>query len=222
MNTILPRIKFDFPNYKKTLRYCFYTMRRPLDGFWDLIHEKRGSLAAANTIVLVTVIVEVLRAVLTNFQFINTRMETFNGWFTAGAVILPIFLWCVANWSLTTLFDGKGHISYIYMGTAYALVPMVLINAFLIPISHVITFDEGGIYWVLTSIGILWSTLLLLCAMKQIHDYSFAKTILTSISTIAAIGIMLFIFILFFAVISDGFAYFYSIFQEAMYRFRTG
>ncbi|MCL2016931.1 MAG: YIP1 family protein [Defluviitaleaceae bacterium] len=215
----ISRTNFDFDNYFKTLKFSLYTMRRPLDGFWDLIHERRGSLAAAHTIVALAVIVEIFRMVLTNFQFIQVNMETFSAWMVLGQVLLPLLLWSVANWSLTTLFEGKGKISDIYMGTAYAMTPMIIINAALIPVSHVITFEEGALYWVFTGFGVVWFVLLILCAMKEIHDYSFGKAIITSLASILAIGIMIFIFIMFFAVVSGGLAYFYSIGQEVAFRF---
>ncbi|MCL1988939.1 MAG: YIP1 family protein [Firmicutes bacterium] len=210
---------FDVDHYLKSLKFSLYTMRRPLDGFWDLIHEGRGSLAAAHTLVAIMIIVEILRLVLTNFQFININMETFSAWLIMGQILLPMLLWSLANWSLTTLFEGKGKISHIYMGTAYALTPMIIINAVLIPISHIITFEEGALYWVFTGLAVIWFVLLLLCAMKEIHDYTFGKAIITSLASILAIGIMIFIFIMFFAVVSGGIAYFYSIGQELAFRF---
>jgi len=208
----------DFAGYGKSLRYCLFTMRRPLVGFWDLIHEGQGSLAAAHTIVVAAIIVEVLRWTLTNFQFFIVDMEGFNVLMVVAQILLPLFLWVVANWSLTTLLDGKGRLSDIYMGTAYALAPMVIINAILIPVSHLITFEEGAIYWIANSVGMLWFVLLLLCAMKEIHDYSFSKALLSSLLSIVGIAIMIFIFIMFFAVVSDGIVYFYSIFQEIFFR----
>jgi hypothetical protein len=204
--------------YIKSLRFSLYTMRRPLSGFWDLIHEKRGSMAAAHTFMGVYILVQIMGVMLTNFQFNWWNMEMFSAWFMIAQILLPIILWMVANWSLTTLFDGKGKMSHIYMGIAYAHVPMILINAFLIPVSHIITFDEGVLYYTLTGIGTLWFVMLALCAMKEIHDYSFLKTIITSLATIFAIGVMLFIFMMFFAVVSDGVVYFYSLYQEVAYR----
>ena len=209
----------NFSDYWKSLRYSLYTMRRPLTGFWDLVHEKRGSLAAAHTIVAVAVIVQVMRLTLTNFQFIIVHMEVFNVVMVAGQILMPLLLWVVANWCLTTLMDGKGKLSEIYMGTAYALTPMVLIDAFLIPVSHFITFEEGAVYWVLTSIAALWFVLLLIAAMMEIHDYSLGKTLLSSFLTIIAIAIIVFIFIMFFAVVSDGIMYFVVLAQELMFRF---
>ena len=207
-----------FREYKRSLKYSLYTMRRPFDGFWDLIHEKRGSMAAAHTLVALAIIVEILRLVLTNFQFININMEAFSAYFVILQMLSPILLWTLANWCLTTLFDGKGKMSHIYMGIAYAYTPVIIINAILIPVSHIITADEGAIYWTLTSLGVLWFIVLLLVAMKEIHDYSFLKAIITSLITVFAIGVILFIFMMFFAVVSDGIVYFYAIYQELNYR----
>jgi hypothetical protein len=204
--------------YFRSLRFCFYTMRRPLSGFWDLVHEKRGSMAAAHTLLGMYIVVQIMSVMLTNFQFNWWNMETFSAWFMMAQTILPIVLWVVANWCLTTLFDGKGKMSHIYMGLAYAHAPMILISAILIPLSHIITFEEGALYVTLMSISTLWFVLLVLCAMKEIHDYSFGKTIITSLLTIFAIGVMLFIFMMFFAVVSDGVVYFYSLYQEVAYR----
>jgi hypothetical protein len=58
--------------------------------------------------------------------------------------------------------------------------------------------------------------------MKEIHDYSFSKAILTSLLSLAAISIIIFIFLMFFAVVSDGLAYFVALGQEALFRMRRG
>jgi len=202
----------------KTLKYSFYTTTHPLDGFWDLTHEGRGSIAAANVIVALSVLVEVMRVTLTDFQFITVNMEYFNAVIVMLRILLPIFLWTVSNWSLTTLMDGKGRMRDIYMGVAYALTPSVIINAAMIVLSHIITFDEGAVYWVLISFSGLWTGILLLSAMMMIHDYSLAKTIGSSLLTVVGMGIMVFIFVVFFSLISDSIAYFVSLYKEILFR----
>ena len=202
----------------KTLSYSLYTAVHPLDGFWDLIHEKRGSVSAANIIVALAVLVEIMRITLTDFQFINVNMEYFNAVIVAMRILLPIFLWVVANWSLTTLMDGKGRMPHIYMGIAYALAPSTIINAALIVLSHLITFDEGAIYWVLVGFSGLWTGVLILAAMMMIHDYSLAKTIGSSLLTVVGMGVIVFIFVVFFSLISDSVAYFISLYKEILFR----
>jgi hypothetical protein len=202
----------------KTLRYSLYVSTHPLDGFWDLTHENRGSIAAANIIVAATVIVEVLRLTLTNFQFVTINMEYFNSVIVAFRILLPVGLWTVANWSLTTLMDGKGKMFEIYMAVCYALTPYVLINIVMIVLSQFITFEEGAIYMVLAGLSVLWTGLLILAAMMMIHDYSIIKTVLSSFLTIVGMGVMVFIFVIFFSLISDAFAYFFSLYKEILFR----
>jgi hypothetical protein len=202
----------------KTLKYSLYVITHPLDGFWDLTHEGRGSVGAANIIVALAVIVETLRLTLTNFQFVSINMEYFNSIIVMMRILLPVFLWTVANWSLTTLMDGKGRMFEIYMGLAYALTPYVIINAIMIVLSQFITFEEGAIYWVLGGFAVLWTGILILAAMMMIHDYSLVKTILSSLLTIVGMGVMVFIFVIFFSLISDAIAYFVSLYKEILFR----
>jgi hypothetical protein len=169
---------------RDTLKYSLYVSTHPLDGFWDLTHEGRGSIAAAYVIVFVAVVVEVLRLTLTNFLFVSVNMEFFNAIIVVMRVILPIFLWVVANWGLTTLMDGKGRMKDIYMAIAYAMTPYVIINAIMIVLSQVITFEEGAVYWVLAGFAVLWTGMLILAGMMMIHDYSLTKAVFSSLLTI--------------------------------------
>jgi len=202
----------------KTLKYSLYVIFHPIDGFWDLTHEKRGSIGAANVIIALAVIVEVLRQTLTNFQFITINMEYFNSVIVAMRILLPVGLWTLANWSLTTLMDGKGRMFEIYMSICYALAPYVIINAALIVLSQFITFEEGAIYWVLAGFAAIWTGVLILAGMMMVHDYSLVKTVFSSLLTIVGMGVIVFIFVIFFSLISDAFAYFVSLYKEIMFR----
>jgi len=207
-----------FLHLGKTLKYSLYTSVHPLDGFWDLTHEKRGSLAAANVIVALAILVDVLRLTLTSFQFVTVNMEYFNAVIVMMRIILPVFLWVVANWSLTTLMDGKGRMLDIYMAVAYALAPSIIINAVMIVLSRLITYDEGAVYWVLAGFSVLWTAILILAGMMMVHDYSLTKTVLSSLLTIVGMGVMVFIFVVFFSLISDAAAYFVSLYKEILFR----
>jgi len=202
-----------------TLKYSLYVITHPLDGFWDLTHEKRGSVGAANVIIALAVIVEVLRLTLTNFQFVTINMEYFNSIIVAMRILLPVGLWTVANWSLTTLMDGKGRMVEIYMSICYALTPYVIINVIMIILSQFITFEEGALYWVLGGFAAIWTGLLILSAMMMVHDYSLLKTLLSSILTVVGMGVMVFIFVIFFSLISDAVSYFVSLYKEILFRF---
>ena len=134
------------------------------------------------------------------------------------SILLPLLIWCVANWSLTTLFEGKGRMRDIYLGSAYSLTPYVLIQLPLILISNMVTVEEGAFYSVLSSISLIWCGLLLVVAMMMIHDYSLGKTLAFMVMSVFGMLVIIFVMMLFFSLVSDGIAYFVSLYKELSFR----
>lgn len=210
--------KSTYQHFFKTLRYSLYVISHPLDGFWDLTHENRGSIAAANFIVILTLFTQIWRLQYTSFQFIQVYWENVNIFLQFASILLPLVIWCVGNWGLTTLFDGKGTMKKIYMGTAYALTPYPLIQIPLIFFSNIITYEEGTFYYVLSNVSLIWVVILIISAMMQIHEYSLGKTLACIVASIGAMMVIVFIMLLFFSLISDGIAYFVSLYDEFIFR----
>lgn len=202
----------------KTLKYALYVISHPLDGFWDLTHEKRGSLAAANVIVLLTLLTQIWRLQFTSFVFMRVNWEYVNIFMQIASTLVPLLIWCLANWGLTTLFDGKGTLSQVYMGTAYALTPYPLIQIPLIFLSNCITAEEGSFYMVLSSISLIWTVMLIFLGMMMIHSYSLGKNILFTIASLFGMAVIIFILLLLFSLISDALAYFISLYKEIVFR----
>lgn len=208
-----------FKRYLKTLRYSLYVILHPFDGFWDLGHEKRGSLAAANTIVILTLLTHLWDMRFASFMFNHTRWERVNILMTVLGILVPLMIWVVANWSLTTLMDGKGKFKDIYIATAYAFTPYVIIGLPMILVSNIVTFEEGVFYTYFNVFALIWCVFLILAGMMMVHDYSFAKGILSSLLSLLGMAIIIFILLLFFSLISDAIAYFVSLFKEISFRF---
>jgi len=204
--------------YLATLKYGTYVIFHPFDGFWDLVHEKRGSLAAAHTFLFLFLLTYVLRLMLTNFQFIAAPIQYINIYEQCGSILLPFLILCLANWALSTLFDGKGRLKDIYMAMCYALVPYILIQLPLILISHVISFDEAAYYSVLASVSVIWCVFLAFVGLMQVHDYSPGKTFLFLIITVFGALVILFLLLVFFSLLSDAIGFFVSLYREIAFR----
>lgn len=204
--------------YLNSLKYCFYVITHPFDGFWDLKREKRGSLGAAATIVGLTVLTSIIKKQNTSFLFNFNRLDRLNVVVDIITILMIYFLWCIANWCLTSLMDGEGKLTDIMIATAYSLVPIILINLPLVPVSYAITAEEGTFYSVLTVISYLWTGMLLVFGTMITHQYSMKKTILTIICTIIGMGIIMFIGLLFFSVIQRIVNFVVTIYQELRFR----
>ena len=59
MNIMAESFKDRLRQLGKTLKYSLYVIFHPFDGFWDLIHEKRGSMGAAHTIIILVVLTQI-------------------------------------------------------------------------------------------------------------------------------------------------------------------
>lgn len=203
----------------KTLRYSLYVITHPLDGFWDLTHEKRGSVAAANLIIIMTFLTKIWKMQYTSFLFIEVNWEKVNIFKEILKIVLPLYIGVLANWGLTTLFDGKGRMQDIYMAVGYALTPYVIIQLPLIVFSNLITLEEGAFYYYTGTFSVLWCAMLIVSAVMMIHDFSFSKTLAVLIATAVGMLVIIFLLLLFFSLISDGAAYFISLYKEAVFRF---
>lgn len=204
--------------YFSSLRFVFYCLFHPFDGFWDLTHEKRGSLAAANTIMLLTLMTRVLKLEFTSFQFIFVNLEYTNMFSECISIFLPLFVYVVANWCWTTLFDGKGTFKDVYIGLCYAILPYALLQLPMILMSNVIIVEERAFYDVFGAVSLIWSGALIVVAMMEIHDYSFGKTLLFTVMSLFGMLVIIFLMLLFFSLVSDGVSYFVSLYREIVFR----
>ena len=210
--------KQTYTRYWASLKYSLYVLTHPLDGYWDLSHEKRGSLAAANTILILTLIARIANLQYTSFLFQAVYWEDINIFLYIASIVFPLALWCLGNWGLTTLFDGKGTLKNIYIATCYGLTPYPLFQFPLILFSNMVTVEEGAFYSVLSVIALVWAGVWIFLGMMQIHEFTLSKNVLFTIFSLFAMLVMIFILLLFFSMISQGIAYFISLGREIIFR----
>lgn len=200
------------------LKYAFHVVFSPLDGFWDLKHEKRGSTATATVILILITATYIFLRQYTGFIFNSRDISRINIYTEVASVLLPFGLWCVVNWSLTTLMDGKGSIKDIYIATSYALVPLILVCVPLTIVSNFMTIEEGVFYTLLLVLALIWAGFLLVVGNAVTHDYSASTGVWTSVLTIAGMALVLFISLLFFSLINQLASFFTDMYTELMFR----
>lgn len=203
--------------YWEELLYAFHVIYHPFDGFWDLKHEKRGSVRGAITI-LGLVILSFYYNSIGRGYLLNPTGSYSTIFAQAGSVILPLALWVVSNWCLTTLFEGEGTFKDVFVATCYSLFPLVLT---LIPatlLSNVVTSAETGIISLLVGLGYVWTGLLIFFGAQTTHDYTLGKNIAMTLATIIGMAIVMFIGILFTSLVSNMVSFVTNIIVELQYR----
>ncbi len=179
------------------IKYGFYIMRHPFDGFWDMQFEGRGNIRSATVILIGVVLLNLISTFSTGYLFSGNKDADFNiliqGVMT---VLLPFGLWCVANWSVTSLMNGSGTFKFIYMYSCYSLTPFLIATPLLIVLSNCLSLEEVTLYTIVRLLFYIWIGFLLFVGTLVVHQYLATRTVATILVIIVAMGIIVFLFLL--------------------------
>ena len=209
------RFDLDLPAWK----WPFYVARHPFEGFEDVRWKKAYSARVSLVIVLAFFLVTVAGNLYTGFLFKNSFDKVFNVVPLFSSSVIIFFVWVVGNWSLCTLFDGEGTMKEIMCVSAHSLVPYIICQTIRIIASNLLTRQEGTFLDFFMYIGIVWSVVLMISAIKTVHQYSVPKTLLAIFFTVVAMLIIILVVILLISLFQQVFTFGYSIYTELMYRF---
>ena len=210
-------LKVGQKNIREELIYAFHIMTHPFDGFWDLKHEKRGSVRSAYIILVITILAFFYQAVGTGYIFAGETAGV-DVFMTLASVSVPLLLWVISNWCLTTLFDGEGTLKDVFIASCYSLIPLPL---FIIPttlVYNVLVTEEASMISLINGIAFMWMGVLIFFGMMITHGYSVGKGAVTALGTIVGMVFIMFIAVLFSTLITKVISFVYSIADEINYR----
>lgn len=210
-------LKMGRKSLKEELLYAMHIIFHPFDGFWDLKHEKRGSVRSGFVILIITIVAYFYASIGKGYIF-NPRTSYADVFGSITAVIAPLLLWVVANWCLTTLFEGEGSMGDIFTAACYSLTPLPIIITITTLCTNFLAANEGGIVTMLNSFAYIWLGILLVIGMMSTHDYSVAKNILTCLATIVGMAFIMFLGILFSSLVGKIIMFVVQIVEEISYR----
>lgn len=197
--------------------FAFHLFGHPFDGFWDLKHEKRGSVRGATFWVVLAVLSFTYQAVGQAYLF-NPTGATSSIFMQAISILMPLFLVVTANWCLTTLMEGEGSYKDIYIACGYSLAPMPF---FVIPsvlLTHIFSLGEAGIVSLLVSMAWIWVGILVVLGLMVTHGYSIFKNLITCVMTIVGAAFIMFLGLLFTGLLQKIVGFISSIVTEMSFR----
>ncbi|WP_336779302.1 YIP1 family protein [Paenibacillus illinoisensis] len=200
------------------IKFPLHLIFHPIDAYWDLKSDKRGRMLVAFLALALTIIMMTLQKQYAGFLVNFTDPRTINSIVEIATVAVPFFLWCIANWSVTTLMEGEGKFREIFLATGYSLIPVILIYAPMIVISRFMVQEETAFYYLFNSIAFFWFLLLLFIGTMTVHQYTVFKTIITMLLTLIVMGIIVFLGALVFSMLQQLYEFGYNIYRELIFR----
>ncbi|UQZ81807.1 Serine/threonine-protein kinase PknD [Paenibacillus konkukensis] len=208
-----PRWKWSFILH---LKHALYILKHPVDGFTAVRYEGKGSYAAALLIMIGVYGALLFKEFFTSFSFnMAVRVDVYSI-FTQFFIVW--ITWIIANYLVSSIYRGEGRFRDILIGSAYALVPYIIIGVPLALISNVMTLSESSIYNFIANAMLVWIGLLMFWKIQWVHNYSVGETVMNvflTLCTMLVIGVLIFITA---GLTNDLASLFYEMFQEVLLR----
>ena len=203
--------------FGQEIAYGFHIILHPFDGFWDLKHEKRGSVRGAIFFIVLAIATFYYQAIGQGY-LLDPFASLASVWAQIFGVLVPLFLFILANWCLTTLFEGEGSFKDIFIACSYSLLPIPLLVIPTTIYSNFCITTETDIIGFISSFAFIWLGLLVFFGTMVTHDYSMGKNVITVLGTIVGMVFIMFLAVLFTTLVGKIVGLITNIVDEIQYR----
>ncbi|MCH5274607.1 MAG: YIP1 family protein [Lachnospiraceae bacterium] len=203
---------------KEKVKYMFYTITHPMDGYYWIRHQERGSVPLAIIMVILFSVCFTANRLLAGFVVNDLDPRAVDSLYELMGVLAFYLLICVSNWSITCLMNGEGRLKDIAIAVGYGTVPISMVLVLATIVSQFVADDEQAFYGLLLGVGIAYGIIMILIGIMQVHNYTLGKTLLTLFLTFVAMLIIVFLLLLLGNLLGMVFNFFRSIYIEIIFR----
>lgn len=203
--------------FGQEIAYGFHVIFHPFDGFWDLKHEKRGSVRGAVFFIVLAIATFYYQSIGQGY-LLNPFAYLSSVWVQVSGVLVPLFLFVLANWCLTTLFEGEGSFKDIFVACSYSLLPIPLLIIPATIYSNFCITTEIDIITLISTFAFIWMGLLIFFGTMVTHDYSMGKNVIICLATIVGMVFIMFVAVLFTTLVGKIVSLVTNIVEEIQYR----
>lgn len=203
---------------KEKFQYMFYTITHPMDGYYWIRHQERGSVPLAIIMVILFSICFTANRLLAGFVVNDLDPRSVDSLYELFGVLAFYLLICVSNWSITCLMSGEGRLKDIAIAIGYGTVPISMVLVLATVVSQFVADDEQAFYVLILGVGIAYGVIMMLVGIMQVHNYTLGKTLLTLLLTFVAMLVIVFLLLLLANLLGMVFNFFRSIYIEIIFR----
>lgn len=161
------------------LVYMKNVIRHPIDAAYDLKHGKQGSVLSATVLYLLALAIWLCDQLYTARLFSSDLFayKWQNPVVITSLVVIPVVLFVIGNYLISSIHDGEGTFKNVYIAVAYAFSAYILFTPFLTLLTHVLTLNEAFLHTLLKLVVGGYTLVLIFVVTKETHDYSLSGTI---------------------------------------------
>jgi len=203
---------------KEKLQYWGHSLLHPFDGFFEIRFRNHGSVLLATLLLVAYAILRCLSYQYTGFVMNFNNIEEMDALSIFISTVSVVILASVANWTITTLFNGKGKLKDIYIVICYSLTVLIIGDAIVTFASNFVATEEVMILTSIQMVCYVYFVFLLIAGLGTIHEYGFGGNLASMVLTVVAAAVILFIGVLLFTMLERMFNFVTSVSEELMRR----
>jgi hypothetical protein len=200
------------------LRLTRHVLVHPLDTYQDIKHLKKSSWLTASLLYLAVLIASVFEIYTTGFIFQTVNLNQFHLVIHSLTLLGGMFIFIFSNYLVATITNGEGFFKDVFVSTAHALVPYIILTPILAIISNGLTYNEWIVYQLLDGLRFVWSGTLIVLMIKEVHNYDVSALLKNVFLTFFTMLMLVLIGFLMYVLTSQLWNYVESIIQEVILR----
>ena len=139
--------------------------------------ERKELILPAVFLLLIASIEKYANNFAVGFQFRGRDLNAVSLLVELAYVIIPVVVWVVANFCMTSIMGGESKPKEIFVTSCYCLAPYIVLTPVSAALSHVLGASEAGLYYFLQSAALVWVVILLFMALLRQNNYGFAQAL---------------------------------------------
>jgi hypothetical protein len=201
-----------------TLQMAKQVLTHPLDFFYDLQYYNQAKWRQGFIMILFVFVARIVSLYTLGFAYETRESYQISIMLEGLWIVVPWITWVVANWAISTIKEGEGKFKEIFVGTAFAFTPYILLAVPIALITNLLNLDEKTIYITLSWFMYIWMVYLVLVKIKILHDFENGKMVWISLLTLIGVFIIWFIGLLLMGLLTQAVNFVLSIIKEISFR----
>ena len=176
--------------------FIFTFIKHPINAFYDLKIKKRGSYLGSFIVTGIFFLVYLHSSYGRGFLFRPVEIEDVDFSALTLGFFAILVLFTITNYLVSSIQDGDGSLGEIFKVVAYSLGPILFGILAVTFMSYFLTYNEEFLIKFTEFFTPIWSGVLLVLGLQEIHNYTTRqsiKSILISLAFMIVIAIILLI-----------------------------
>ncbi len=217
------RIAGFFDSFKQKLRgkkpvehFLLFKMmlKKPFDVYYEMKYHNKTSWIFATLLYVWLAVLQITNLYVTSYIFDQRNPAYMTLFELIGPALLPLLLFVVCNYLVSTITGGEGKFKQVYCGTIYALAPILLFTFPIQLLTNVLTENEAFVYEFGQLILLVWSAVLLYLMVQELHSFSIKGTVKNILITIVTMLLLVLAAIMLYLLFGQLKDFVIEIFQE--------